>query len=91
MHGRQVFDRFLGGRQGGCPSYIGTYTKVGPKTKGKLLFKKGEIYCGGNARWTLAHRWMSTPSLVEIGSMHTKLMVDLYLKNSKFLTLVRDC
>ena len=91
MHGRQVFDRFLGGRQGGCPSYIGTYTKVGPKTKGKLLFKKGEIYCGGNARWTLAHRWMSTPSLVEIGSMHTKLMVDLYLKNSKFLTFVRDC
>ena len=60
------------------------------KEKGKLLFKKGEIYCGGKARGTLAHRWMSTPSLVEIGSMHTKLMVDLYLKKSKFLTFVRD-
>ena len=32
---------------------------------GKLLFKKGEIYCGGKGRWTLAHRWMSTPSLVD--------------------------
>ena len=56
---------------------------------GKLLFKKGEIYCGGKGRWTLAHRWMSTPSLVEIGSMHTKRTVDFYLKNSKFLTFVQ--
>ena len=56
---------------------------------GKLLFKKGEIYCGGKARWTLAHRWMSTPSLVEIRSMHTKRTVDVYLKNSKFLTFVQ--
>ena len=63
-----------------APRCIITDTMVGwAKNKGKLLFKKGEIYCGGKARGTLAHRWMSTPSLVELGSLHTKLMVDLYV------------
>ena len=63
-----------------APRCIITDTMVGPKTKVNSYFKKGEIYCGGKARGTLAHRWMSTPSLVELGSLHTKLMVDLYVK-----------
>ncbi len=90
-----MFDICLGGRQGECAKVHHHRYNGWAKNKGKLLFRKGEIYCGGKARGTLAHRWMSTPSLVEFGSMHTKLMVDLDLKNieifdicSGFLTIL---
>ena len=81
----------FGWPKGWVPQVHGYLYKGWAKDKGKLLFKKGDFYCGGKARWTLAHRWMSTPSLVGIGERHKKLMVDLYLKNSKLLTFVRDC
>ena len=50
----------------GAPQVHHHLYKGRTKDKGKLLFQKGVNYCGGKARWRLAHRWMSTPSLVEI-------------------------
>ena len=85
-----MFDIFGVSDRVGAPQVHHHLYKGRTKDKGKLLFQKGVNYCGGKARWRLAHRWMSTPSLVEIGSMHTKLTVDLYLKKSKFLTFVWD-
>ena len=76
-----MFDIFGVSDRVGAPQVHHHLYKGRTKDKGKLLFQKGVNYCGGKARWRLAHRWMSTPSLVEIGSMHTKLMVDLDLKN----------